>query len=314
MLKALVKAHLESNSEQFHTLTLQIAAHEAKVGHIHLANELKHLIDREKTKKPKIINLNAELQGLILERKSNERLSDLVLSNDLIKRIQRIEREFIQREKLKLHGLVNRRKFLFAGPPGTGKTLTASVIAKELSMPLNIVLMDKLITKFMGESSGKLRQIFEIINDNTAVYLFDEFDAIGGERSKENDVGEMRRVLNSFLQFIEADKSDSIIIAITNNVSLLDNALFRRFDDVIKYELPSAEERKILLMNKLGSFSGDYNINEIVSLLEGLSHADITRACIDAVKETILSDRRIVEKSLLINMIKERQSVYNNLR
>ncbi len=99
----------------------------------------------------------------------------------------------------------------------------------------------------MGETSAKLRQIFDLIEQRQGVYLFDEFDAIGGERSRDNDVGEMRRVLNSFLQFIERDQSDSLIIAITNNKSLLDQALFRRFDDVMLYNLPTKEEKLSLL-------------------------------------------------------------------
>jgi len=107
----------------------------------------------------------------------------------------------------------------------------------------------------MGETSAKLRQVFDIIEQKQGIYLFDEFDAIGGERSRDNDVGEMRRVLNSFLHFIERDNSDSLIIAITNNKQLLDQALFRRFDDVILYHLPTNDEKRDLLKNRLARFS-----------------------------------------------------------
>ncbi|QUC03080.1 AAA family ATPase [Atopobium sp. oral taxon 416] len=132
--------------------------------------------------------------------------------------------------------------------------MTASVIAAELGMPLFIVQTDKLITKYLGETSSRLRQIFEAIASNRAVYLFDEFDAIGADRSRDNEVGEMRRILNSFLQFIEADTSESIIIAATNNRKMLDQALFRRFDDVMHYELPTTREVKRIVANRTGAY------------------------------------------------------------
>ena len=95
------------------------------------------------------------------------------------------------------------------------------MIAAELDLPLYTIQMDKVVTKFMGETSTKLRQIFDNISTSTGVYFFDEFDAIGADSSLDNEVGEARRILNSFLQFIEQDTSDSIIIAATNNQQLL---------------------------------------------------------------------------------------------
>ncbi|WP_249364437.1 AAA family ATPase, partial [Pseudoalteromonas ruthenica] len=138
--------------------------------------------------------------------------------------------------KLKNHGLSPRRKVLLVGPPGTGKTYTASVLAGELDYPLFQVRLDGVITKYLGESSAKLRQVFDAIREVRGVYFFDEFDALGSNRSAGNDVGEARRLLNSFLQMIEQDESNSLIICATNHIEILDHALFRRFDDVIKYE------------------------------------------------------------------------------
>jgi len=100
------------------------------------------------------------------------------------------------------HGLSPRRKLLLVGPPGTGKTLSASVLASELGIPLFQVRLDGLITKFMGETAAKLRQIFDATSQTRGIYFFDEFDAIGSQRGLTNDVGEIRRVLNSFLQTI----------------------------------------------------------------------------------------------------------------
>lgn len=308
-LKMLVKSHFEDNSEKFNTVALQIAAHEAKLGHTKLANDIRKIIDAAKLIKPKFKNIDPNLQGLFLEVYPQEHLSDLVVSPDIKDRIVRIINEFINKNKLFTHNLENRRKILFSGHPGTGKTMTASIIANELHLPIYVVMMDKIVTKYMGETSAKLRQIFDYIEDVPAVYLFDEFDAIGGQRGKDNDVGEMRRVLNSFLQFIERDHSDSLIIAATNNLELLDQALFRRFDDVIHYQLPSDNEKVQLLKNRLNGNLSQSDLKIILPELDSLSHAEINQACLDAIKESIIGDTKVTN-SLIIKTIRERKSAY----
>ena len=309
-LKTLIKSHFDDNSEKFNTVALQIAAYEAKLGHIILANDIRKIIDAEKFNKPKFRNIDPSLQGLLLEIHPQEHLVDLVVDPQIKKRIERIINEFTYRDKLFRHNLENRRKILFSGPPGTGKTMTASVIANELHLPIYVVLMDKIVTKYMGETSAKLRQIFDYIEDVPAVYLFDEFDAIGGQRGKDNEVGEMRRVLNSFLQFIERDHSDSLIIAATNNLELLDQALFRRFDDVIHYQLPTDQEKIQLLKNRLNGNILQKDIELILPELTSLSHAEINQACLDAIKESVINEVKI-SPDLVIKTIRERKSAYN---
>jgi len=308
-LKTLIKSHFEDNTEKFNTVSLQIAAHEAKLGHINLANDIKLLIDNAKSIKPRLKPINPDLQGLVLEINPEARLSDLIVTNLIKGRINRIINEFIQKDKLFRNNLENRRKILFSGPPGTGKTMTASIIANELHLPIYVIMMDKVVTKYMGETSAKLRQIFDLIEDRPGIYLFDEFDAIGSHRSKDNDVGEMRRVLNSFLQFIERDHSDSLIIAATNNLELLDQALFRRFDDVIHYHLPNDEEKYSLLKCRLGSNIDKSSLKSLLPQLESLSHAEINQACLDAIKESILNDQKL-DSSLIEKTILERKMAY----
>lgn len=309
-LKALIKTHYDGDFEKFTTISLQVAAHEAHLGHSMLANDIRNIVDKSKITKLRLKPFNQNLEGLILKVEPFERLSDLIVSDVISERIERIINEYIQVEKLRRHNLENRRKILLSGPPGTGKTMTASIIANELELPLYVILMDKMVTKFMGETSAKLRQVFDAIEEKQGVYLFDEFDAIGTNRSKDNDVGEMRRVLNSFLQFIEHDNSDSLIIAATNNLGLLDEALFRRFDDVLHYQLPSDTEKFLLLENRLGNYAGKFDLHSIVDKLDNLSHAEISKACSDAIKESVLNDKAKVEKSLLIKMINDKKAAY----
>ena len=310
-IKSLIRSHFSDQPEQFFTIALQVAAHEAKQGHQSLAQEIRTLVDKAKARPARVIPFTPDLDHLVLTSEPKERLGVLVQSDDMRGRIERILREYRQKAKLEKHGLSHRRKILLAGPPGTGKTLTAAVLAGELGLPLFTILMDKIVTKFMGETSAKLRQIFDVIQERRGVYLFDEFDAIGGERSRENDVGEMRRVLNSFLQFIERDTSDSLVVAATNNPRILDQALFRRFDDVLHYHLPEKAEIERLIENRLGSFrQKKMRLESSAKIAESLSHAEIAQACDDAIKETILADRKTVTATLLKQMLQERRSAY----
>ncbi len=312
-IKSLIRSYIIDDSEHFVTIALQVAAHEARLGHGALAHDIRKLVDKAKQERGsfRTIKFPQDLSGLVISEKPSVSLSSLVLLESLRKRIDRIIFEYRQQNKLKTHGLSNRRKILLIGPPGTGKTMSAQVLAHELGLILHTVQVDKLVTKFMGETSAKLRQIFEFIEKEKGVFLFDEFDAIGGERSLENDVGEMRRVLNAFLQFIENDSSDSLIIAATNSPRNLDRALFRRFDDVLYYDNPSDDARKRLIRNVLGSFLPTrLPWTQIVKESAGLSHAEIDYSCRDAIKFAILSDKKRVNEPLLIQMLAERKATH----
>ncbi|GAB1352136.1 ATP-binding protein [Erysipelotrichia bacterium] len=311
-MKSLIRSHFSNDMERFCTVVLQVAAHEARQGHEALANDLREIVKEERKKNgPRVISFPRDLKGLVLTEEPSVPLSAMVLTDEIRTRLDRIVHEYRQQDKLKSHGLKHRRKILLIGPPGTGKTMTARVLAKELRLSLHTIQVDRLVTKFMGETGAKLRQIFDLIQEEHGVYLFDEFDAIGGDRSIDSDVGEMRRVLNAFLQFIEQDTSDSLIIAATNNPKLLDRALFRRFDDVIYYEPPDADAIKQLIENILGNFLGTgFAWDKIISACKGLSQAEIDIACLDAIKNAILYDCVMVNAEALLQNIKEKQEAH----
>jgi len=308
-INALVRAHYDGDNERFKTLVLQIAAHEAKIGHTVMAQTLKEATT--KSAPPSNSRVQTADSGLIYTANPKKRKTDLIVSEKLSQQIDAIILEFVQRLKLNQSGYNNRRKILLEGLPGTGKTLTASVIAGELKLPLFIVQSDKLISKYMGETGVKLRQIFDAMARTIGVYFFDEFDSIGSERSSENDVREMHRVLSLFLQFIEQDTSESIIIAATNSGKLLDQALFRRFDDVLRYNLPAKTEIEALLSLKLNKFVAKNLItDDIIQEATSLCHADIAKACENAIKQAILTDKKQVSKEMIIAMLAERKAVY----
>lgn len=308
-VKNLIKAHLEQDNERFKTVVLQIAAYEAKHGHDTFARELKQSAEKVGSNKNSVLRLNNQNDMLVMTIPS-DRLCDLIVSKEIYERIDRILTEYRNRNKLLKYGFSNRRKILIEGQPGTGKTFTASVIASELDLPLYTVQMDKVVTKFMGETSTKLRQIFDAVATNTGVYFFDEFDAIGADRSLDNEVGEARRILNSFLQFIEQDSSESIIISATNNQKLLDQALFRRFDDVLHYSMPTYEEIQKLFELKLSIYDNHFSVTpSLIQKAFGLSHAEIIRVCDDAIKNSILTNSSISDNQIA-KLLDERLAAY----
>lgn len=321
-IKALLKSHLEHDDERFFSVAMQVAAHEAKLGHGQLAIELRDMVDSAKARlvpgaSGKLLALakpRGELANLLSVTYPKSRLTDMVLDSKALAQLQQVIKEQRQFARIREHGLAPRRKLLLIGPPGTGKTMTASVLAGELGIPLFLVRLDSLITKFMGETAAKLRQVFDSVADMRGVYFFDEFDAIGSQRGLANDVGEIRRVLNSFLQMIEHDQSNSLIVAATNHPEILDYALFRRFDDVVEYKMPARDQIAGLIRSHLGAFLPKrFVIGAVTEKAVGLSYAEICRAVGGAIKEAIMHDQRTVTQATLNRMLDERRRISENL-
>nr|WP_240978845.1 ATP-binding protein [Longimicrobium terrae] len=187
---------------------------------------------------------------------------------------------------------------MFHGPPGCGKTLAASVLAGELGVPLMTVRFDGLFSRFLGATASHLKVIFDEMPRRPAVYLFDEFDAVGKSRGDGQEVGEVRRVVTSFLQLMDADRSGSVIIAATNYAELLDHAVFRRFDVLIPFALPDRDQVIRLLSLRLKAFKTSSKLlQQLAAKTEGLSFADVSRACDDAIRSMILSGRKELTKA-----------------
>lgn len=315
-IKALLRAYNDRHEAQFLSVALQVAADEANRGHGKLAAEIRDLVEEAKRADGSRTRLRAlplaqpkgELADLLTVQYPQQHLSQMVTTREVSQKLGRVLTEQVHHERLSGHGLNPRRKLLLVGPPGTGKTLTAAVLATELRLPLFVVRFDSLITKFMGESASKLRIVFEAIKTTRGVYLFDEFDSLGLQRGSQHDVAEMRRTLNMFLQLIEQDASDSLIIAATNHGQALDTALFRRFDDVIRYSPPEQAEIETLLRNQLAMMSANLDYRQMAVHGLGLSHADIVKASTDALKDAVLQEQDHVSETSVIQHLAERQS------
>jgi SpoVK/Ycf46/Vps4 family AAA+-type ATPase len=318
-VKALVRCHAEGDDARFYAVAIQVAAQAARSGHGRFSQELRDLVDQVKaqnsafevTRGPKPVPLaqpRGELAGLLTVSYPKTRMADMAVPEVLRHRIDRVLTEQRERDRLREHGFSPMRKLLLVGPPGTGKTMTAAALAGELGLPLFSIRLDGLITKYMGETAAKLRLVFDAIQATRGVYLFDEFDALGGERSVKNDVGEIRRVLNSFLQFLEQDDSDSIVLGATNHVGLLDRALFRRFDTVLEYSLPEKDIAARVMRGRLALLdTSNIEWDEVIKAAEGLSHAEIAMACEQAAKNAILEHTTAVSNAELVAALAERQ-------
>ncbi|WP_328709228.1 ATP-binding protein [Microbispora hainanensis] len=203
----------------------------------------------------------------------------MTLAEAVRTQLERVLHEQRQRERLESHGFAPISRLLLVGPPGTGKSMSAAMLARELSLPLFTVRLDGLISRFMGQTASKLRLVFDAAARNRAVYLFDEFDAIGAERRIEGDVGEARRILNSFLLFLDEARPESLVVAATNHAAILDGALFRRFDAVITYDVPSAEQAIEVLRRRLTSMNtAEVDWDDLMGHVGDLSHAELVRA------------------------------------
>ncbi len=308
-IKALVKSHSSGNDKAFYAVALQVAAKEARQGHHRLAGELKALVDasREKEAAPVVTSLaqpRGEIADLVVASFPSAQLRDLVVPAELRVRLERVISEQRQRHALMEQGFNPAHRLLLEGPPGTGKTMTAAVLAHELDLPLLTIRLDSVFSKYLGETGNKLRLLFDAIASRRAVYLFDEFDALGGDRAG-NDVGEARRILNSFLVFLDEASAESVVVAATNHRAILDPALFRRFDVIISYERPDADQAIRVLKARLGPLGKGVRWPVVRQATGDLSHAELVKAAEAAAKRALLADTTAVATAELVAALRE---------
>lgn len=316
-LISLIRSFAHGDDGRFRALALELADDAGKRGHHRLSDEIRVLIQEAaegrgpvgRSADPiPVVRPRGELAGLVSAHYPITRLSNMVLDEAARERLQRIVDEQRHRERLAEHGLKPRRKFLLVGPPGTGKTMTASALAGELSSPLFTILLDGVITKFLGETAAKLRLVFDAMQGARGVYFFDEFDALASKRLMDNDVGEARRMLNSMLQFLDEDRSDALILAATNHPELLDPAVFRRFDATIEYALPTQGHVRRVLEKALFAFDLDeIDWAAVEAETTDLSQAEMTRAAEDAARSAVLENEAQFTTKIVVDALRERR-------
>jgi SpoVK/Ycf46/Vps4 family AAA+-type ATPase len=311
-IKALVKTHSTGDDQGFYAVAMQVAAKAARQGHHRLATDIKQLVDEARrqnttTVVTPIVQPRGELADLVVASFPKVRLGDLIVPDELRARLDQVMAEQRQRNMLLEQGYIPAHRLLLEGPPGTGKTMTASVLAHELDLPLLTIRLDSVFSKYLGETGSKLRTVFDAAESQRAVYLFDEFDALGGDRAG-NDVGEARRILNSFLVFLERTSAESLVIASTNHRSILDHALFRRFDMVISYQKPDPQHAIVVLKSRLGPMGKGIRWTTVRANVAELSHAELVTAAETSAKRALLAGESVVSTLSLVDALHERSS------
>lgn len=315
-LKALLGAHAAGDNDRFYSIAMQVAAKSARQGHGKLAVELRELIDSAQAQKitrlspTPVVQPRGELANLLTAGYSDTRLDDMTLAPEVRLLLDKVLHEQRQRGRLERFGFTPVHRLLLSGPPGTGKSMTAAALAKELGLPLFTIRLDGLISRFMGETASKLRTVFEAAAETRAVYLFDEFDALGADRGAGNDVGEARRILNSFLLFLDQAPPESLVVAATNHRQLLDRALFRRFDLAVLYAAPSTEQAIEVMRRRLSGMStAAVRWSDLAARTDQLSQAELVQAAESAAKRAILGGDDVIEHKHVADAIDERHSL-----
>jgi SpoVK/Ycf46/Vps4 family AAA+-type ATPase len=310
LILRIVRSFRTRDEKTFLSSVRQLIHSERKQGHTKLADELQRLLlgtlgsplgrdsaDRALT--DAVPRSKAEGVPLIDVRRPTKSLDDIVLRDETNSRINRFLHEFAKREVLARYGLVPKLKLLFFGPPGNGKTLCAEIIAAEMQLPLLYVRFDSLIGSYLGETASNLRRVFDYARAGIGILFFDEFDAIGKHRDDRNDVGELKRVVNSFLQLLDNYDGRGPIVAATNYENLLDHALWRRFDDAVYFPQPNEKELEQYLTMRLGGFKLEgFNIRDAASWCLGCSFSTVNRIVTDSIKTMALAGEILITNGM----------------
>jgi SpoVK/Ycf46/Vps4 family AAA+-type ATPase len=311
-IRKLVTAHAQGDAQQFRSTLGEYIKEVRRKRHHQLADDLERIFSNGTAPakletltvfRPSGIDIprDKEKGTLLLELfEPTVSLSEMVVNDPVTNSLERIINEQRRRDVLMSFGLSPLRKILFCGPPGCGKTMAAEALAKELYLPLVLVRFDAVISSYLGETAANLRRVFDFAASRPMVLLFDEFDAIGKKRDDAEEHGELKRVVNAFLQMLDSSRGDAITIAATNHERMLDRALWRRFDEVIVFPAPSVAQIEELLKRHLRQVgTSDVDWEASADSLEGSSHADVKRVAQDATKISLLSGAKCVSRTIL---------------
>lgn len=305
----LIRSHFDGDDLLFANVVEHMASDHELAGRKILANDMRQALGKARQKKAAdAVTLPQEIRKLVEVDDMEVALEDLVLGAGTLERLRRILKVYGKRSALALKGLPASRKILLTGPSGTGKTSSARALAHELGIPLIVIRIDGLVAKFMGETGANLRLVFDAMLKLRGVWFFDEIDALAADRGNTQDVGEARRVLNSLLTMIEKDRSDGLIVAATNTPEILDRAIMRRFDAIVAYGMPSAEEGRKVVETRLSDFVlPDVDWSKMSRSFQGLAHADIEIAAIQAGIDAVLDESNAVPGAALLRAVETRR-------
>lgn len=301
----LVRTSMEGDELLFRKTVEAIAAEERSKRHYALAERLTDLLASNvsalgPSKRPES-GFN-DTYHVITPRKT---LEDLVLPDHIVRTCRDIIEEHHRRDLLRSYNLEPRHKLLLSGPPGNGKTSLAEALAYELVVPLFVVRYEGLIRSYLGETAQQLNRLFEQVKTQRCILFLDEFDALGKERADPNEVGEIKRVVNSLLMQIDMMPSHVVIVGATNHPDLLDKATWRRFQAQLELPKPSVAgiQKWLDSFEKRVGHGFEMSSKVMAEKLKDLSFAEIEEFALDIQRRYVLnlpnSDiKKIVRDSL----------------
>ena len=312
LMKKLLASY--GRDEEFRAVAEQIIGEEEKKNNRVLARSLRKSLEAGPSPRSKPRGLAPlipfpESAGDFIELvEPSHNKQDIVLSSENVRIFLSLLREYRRGDEIRRRGLPVRSKLLFCGPPGCGKTLCAEVFAAELGLPLYIVKIDRLISSYLGETATNIRKIFEFARKQPTVLFFDEFDALARARSEDGEHSELRRVVNSLLIFIDRIQPKGFLVAATNFDQSLDSAIWRRFDEVIWFDRPDRRMAARFLRMKFKNVPLQFDPETHLDGLDGYSYAELDRICVQAIKASIIDQRKQVsEKDFLDALADERR-------
>lgn len=234
---------------------------------------------------------DANARNVFFELRAEKTIDDLVLPDDLREQCTELFEEHARKDLLRSYGVEPRHKILLFGTPGNGKTSLAEAIANHLMLPFYVVSYEGIFSKYLGETAQKLDALFDLVRSRRCVLFFDEFDAIGKEREDENDNGEAKRVVNALLKQIDNLPSHVVVIAATNHQSMLDKAMWRRFQIQLSIPKPDhkmAEQWLSLFQQRTIQDMG-VPLAEIANVMSGFSFAELESFALEVRRKFILS-------------------------
>lgn len=255
-----------------------------------------------------------EIQELIIEKLTSDyKLPNLICSEDTRKDLIYFLREQQSIEILNALDLPAANKVLLYGPPGCGKTLASYVIAGEMKRMMYVVNLGAIVSSKLGETSKNLSKLFKRASEEDSVIFLDEFDSLGKVRDYDQDHGEMKRVVNTILQLFDFLPKQTVVIAATNQINMIDEALLRRFDLSLKLDLPTKSQIKELIDSSLKdkniSFDNKNKAGLIINKCIGLSYYIIQHTLLTALKRSLLD----LEIDVLPKKISISTSIWNSL-
>lgn len=219
-------------------------------------------------------------------------LSDLILADQVATRLREVVDEVPRWPVLDAMAVPRRNRLLLYGPPGCGKTSIAEAVAGELGRILVTVRVESVISSYLGETASNLRRVLDFASGGAYVVLFDEFDSLAKDRDDPADHGELRRVVNAVLQLIDRYKGPSILIAATNHSQVLDNAMWRRFDEVLEVPLPTRDQLLTLLQRTVVGPTKTLGLERVADQLGGYPHAAAKAVVYGALRTAIARGRK----------------------